>query len=489
MQATTPTSTPDILPFTSRARLRHLAPEERERLKQGTLRILEEIGVRIPSKKALSLFADHGARVDKDTQIVRIPSDLVQKAMSTAPRSFVLAGREKRLDLLLDGTRSYLCTEGCGVHVIDPDTRRMRASCKADVARSARIADALPLVGFYWPMVTAQDCGTTAPLHDCHAALHNTLKHVRGGTTVPPFLAKYIVETAVVAAGDRERLRRRPPINANICTISPLGHDANGLEAALMYAEAGIPVSFMAMPTMGSTAPASVYGAMLVGDAEVISGMVMIQLAFPGAPVFHSVLVSMMDPRTGGYIAEHTQPVKLLATELGHAWHVPSLGGGGVATDAVENGWQSGVEGGLGSLFIGLSGAEICGHLGLTAGAMILSPEKMIMDHELCLMAYELMNGVDFDAAGMALDVIRDVGPGGHFLMERHTVEHVRDFRISKLLHRRDEADAPLEPRQLAREVYQQIDQGHFPAPPPPAVVREMGRILSAADQEAEKRR
>jgi len=99
------------------------------------------------------------------------------------------------------------------------------------------------------------------------------------------------------------------------------------------------------------------------------------------------------------------------------------------------------------------------------------------------------MNGVDFDAAGMALDVIRDVGPGGHFLMERHTVEHVRDFRISKLLHRRDEEDAPLEPRQLAREVYQQIDQGHFPAPLPPAVVREMGRILSAADQEAQKRR
>ena len=104
--------------------------------------------------------------------------------------------------------------------------------------------------------VSAQDFGITAPLHECHAGLTNTLKHVRGGTTVHSQLAPYIVEMATVVAGSDPERRKRPPICANICTIAPLAHDVNGLESALIYAEAGIPTSFMAMPTMGSTAPA-----------------------------------------------------------------------------------------------------------------------------------------------------------------------------------------------------------------------------------------
>ena len=120
---------------------------------------------------------------------VRIPPDLVQKAMSTAPRSFVLGGREERFDLHLDGSCSYLCTDGTGVHVADLETRELRASRKEDVAMMARVCDALPLISFYWPLVSAQDYGVTAPLHQCHAGLTNTLKHVRGGMTVPPRLA------------------------------------------------------------------------------------------------------------------------------------------------------------------------------------------------------------------------------------------------------------------------------------------------------------
>ena len=156
----------------------------------------------------------------------------------------------------------------------------------------AQVCDALPMIGFFWPPVSAQDYGKTAPLHECHAGLTNTLKHVRGGTTVLPGLAPFVVDLALAVRGTREELRARPPICANICTIAPLTHDADGLETALVYAEAGIPISFMAMPTMASTAPATPLGALVQGDAEVISAMVLIQLAYPGAPVFHSIVTS-----------------------------------------------------------------------------------------------------------------------------------------------------------------------------------------------------
>jgi len=232
--------TPDIVAFPLPLKTEVLTESQLERIKAGTLRLLDEVGVHFPSQKALEIFADHGAKVDWETEIVRIPPDLVEKAMSTAPRAFVLGGREERFDLLLDGSCSYLCTEGTGVHVIDPETGEMRSSRKEDVARWARVCDALPLISFYWPPVSAQDYGVTAPLHQCHAGLTNTLKHVRGGMTVFPELAPYAVEMATVVAGSEEEVRKRSPINANICTIAPLGQDHDGIETALVYAEAGI---------------------------------------------------------------------------------------------------------------------------------------------------------------------------------------------------------------------------------------------------------
>ena len=155
--------TPDIISISSHNKIEILSPSEIDNLRKGTYQLLAEVGVSYPSKKALTIFADHGAEVDWDTNIVRIPPDLVDKAMATAPRNIVLGGREPRFDLTLDGSRSYLTTDGCGVHVIDLETREKRASRKSDVAMMARIGDAIPLVSFFWPMVSAQDYGKAAP--------------------------------------------------------------------------------------------------------------------------------------------------------------------------------------------------------------------------------------------------------------------------------------------------------------------------------------
>jgi trimethylamine--corrinoid protein Co-methyltransferase len=477
--------TPDIIPFPSR-KMEKLKRSDLETLQKGTLQLLLEVGVHFPSRKALTIFADHGAIVDWEREIVRIPEDLVKKAMSTAPRSFVLGGREERFDLTLDGKSCYLNTDGCGVHVIDLETRQQRSSSKADVAMMARVCDALPLISFFWPMVSAQDYGKTAALEECHAGLTNTLKHVRGGTTVPPQLAPYIVEMATVVAGSQERRRSRPPINANICTIAPLAHDADGIETALIYAEAGIPTSFMAMPTMGSTAPSSALGALVAGDAEVVSAMVLIQLAYPGAPVFHSIIPSLMDPQTGGYIGMTGIPFSILTVELAHAWNVPCLGGGSLAGDATDIGWQSGSDGGLGAALIPLAGGEICGDLGMLGSSMILYPEQIILDHEICLNALDMFNEFEFNELDMALDVIKKVGPQSHYLLEKHTRDHIRDFRYSPLLRDKDAEGNLRQPREAAIDEFKRIYATHQPEPLPDSVLKELDLILAAADREAE---
>lgn len=481
------TETPDIVPFPLPFKTELLTSEQLEILKGGTLHLLAEVGVHFPSRQALEIFAGHGARVDWETETVRIPPELVLEALSTAPRSFVLGGREERFDLLLDGSLSYLSTDGTGVHVIDLETRQMRPSRKEDVALIARVCDALPLISFFWPPVSAQDYGLTAPLHQCHAGLTNTLKHVRGGMTILPQLAPYVVEMATVVAGSTEALRRRPPICANFCTIAPLAQDSHSIAVALTYARAGIPISFMAMPTMGSTAPATPLGALVLGDAEVVSGMVLVQLACPGAPVFHSIITSLMDPRTGGYIGEVPVPMTMMAVQLAHAWNVPSLGGGGVASDAPDIGWQSGMEAGLGSAFIPLCGGEISGYLGLVGGSMILYPEQVILDHEICQNAYDLLHGFEFDRADLALDVIAQVGPRSHFLRQKHTRLHIRDFRLSRLLRQKGPDGNWRDPRQVALEEFKRISDTHHPQPLPKEVLVELGRILDAAEREAQR--
>jgi trimethylamine--corrinoid protein Co-methyltransferase len=478
--------TPDILPFTSPIKGEVLNESELEILKGKTLYLLEEVGVHLPSRKALDIFAGCGARVDMEKETVRIPADLVKKAMSTAPRSFVLGGREERFDLLLDGTCSYLSTDGTGIHVVDVETRKVRPSCKADVAQMARVCDALPLVSFFWPMVSSKEYGHTAPLHNCHASLTNTLKHVRGGTTVHPRLTPYIIEMATVIAGSVEERIKRPPINANICTISPLSHDKHGIESALLYAEAGIPTSFMAMPTMGSTAPATPLGALIMGDAEVISAMVLIQLAYPGAPVFHAVFTSIMDPRTGGYISEVPTPSYMMAKQLAHAWNVPCLGGARVSGDAPDLGWQSGFEVGLGAGMIAMTGAEICGLMGLVGSATTLYPEEMILDHDSILHVYEMVNNKRFDEIDLALEVVRDVGPRNHFLAQKHTRKHIRNFRLPSLLRQKGPDGKPRDPREAALEEFKRLDAIHHPQPLPADVIKELDHILDSAESEAE---
>ena len=477
--------TPDIISFSSHNKIEIMGPKEIDKLKKASYQLMAEVGVCYPSEVALKIFADHGADVDWDTSIVRIPPDLVDKAMATAPRDFVLGGREPRFDLTLDGSRSYMTTDGCGVHVVDLETREKRSSRKSDVAMMARVADAIPFVSFFWPMVSAQDHGITAPLHECHAGLTSTLKHVRGGTTVYPELAPYVVEMATVVSGSDAERRKRPPICANICGIAPLSHDGHGIETALIFAEAGIPSSFMAMPNMGSTAPASVMGAIIQGDAESVSAMVLMQLAYPGAPVFHSIITSLMDPRTGGYIGDTPLPVNFLAVQMAHAWGVPSLGGGSFSSDSPDIGWQSAFEAGFGASQIPPAGGDLCGYMGLMDSSMTIYHEQIMLDAEIARNVYETYKTREVEDLESTLDVIKEVGPQGHYMRQKHTRSHIRDFHFSPIFDQHDQDGNLREPREIALEQFKELEKNHHPEPLPEPTLKELDRILAAADKTA----
>jgi trimethylamine--corrinoid protein Co-methyltransferase len=478
----------DIKPIRPRLHLEVLNSDELTAIRSGTLHIMEHVGVSFPSRRALRIFAEHGALVDFERQIVQLPPDLVTEAMSRAPRSYVLSGRARGTDLLLDGTSSYFGTDGCGTLTVDFETGEPRYSRKDDVAKMARVSDYLSSIAFYWPMVSARDYGRLAPLHELDASFNNTAKHVQTETVMGPQLAQYAIRMAEVAAGDRDSMRARPPLSSLICTIAPLGQDKEGIEGAMVFAEAGIPVGFMSMPTIGSTAPATVGGALIVGNAELVSAMVLMQLVAPGAPVFYSLCASVMDPRTGAYIVGI--PEKYLCNtagvQLAHDWGVPTLAGA-FAMDSPEPAtWQLGRDSVYTALMVAQAGADMAEGLGMIKASTLLVPEQIIFDDEIYHTHRVLVEGVDVGADSLALEIIADVGPRGHFLAQNHTRRQVRKIWIPELTHPRPSLSGEpwLDVRKRARAKLDRILAEYEPEPLEETAQAELEVILDAAERE-----
>lgn len=481
------TATPALQPITPAYHLRILSDEQLLQMQSATLHILADVGIHCPSEAALSIFAAHEAQVDAGSHVVKLPSDLVLGAMSHAPRFYTMGARLPAFDLKLDGKSMYCATDGCGVEVIDFVTGERRPSRKEDVANMARVSDGLSSIGFYWPIVSAQDYPKTAPLHELDASYNNTVKHVQSETIMGRKLAQYALEMARVVAGDETTLRRCPPLSLLVCCIAPLGLDRDGMESALVLAEAGLPVGFMSMANVGSTGPATLAGTLVAADAEIVAAMTLIQLAYPGAPVFHSMMPGVMQPRTGAYLATALEGTLLypIGVELAHMWGVPSLAGI-FATDAQVPGWQSGSEATSSLMLCALAGAETGSGLGLLESCTLLTAPELLLDSDIYHRIRLETAGLDTSPAALALDVIREVGPRGNFLKHRHTRENMRRRHFSELTMQSTPGGEFRDPAEVAKERIDLILKNHYPEPLVLEQRRELSRILASADRACE---
>jgi trimethylamine--corrinoid protein Co-methyltransferase len=479
-----PSETPALQPIVPQYHLRILSDEQLADFRSATLEILEEVGNYCPSKKALDIFAEHGAQVDYETQIVKIPPDVVLEAMSHAPRYYTMGARDDAFDLKLDGTAMYCATDGCGIATIDFETGKRRPSTKDDCGKMALVSDYLSAIGFYWPIVSAQDYPHNAPLHELDASFNNTIKHVQTETVMGELPARYAVEMAKVIAGNEVAMKERPPLSSLICTIAPLAQDKDGLEAALIFAEAGIPVGFMSMAATSLTAPASISGTFSIGDAEIVAAMTLMQLAYPGSPTYHSLMTGVMHPKTGAFIgsAEKASLGYPVGTELAHMWGVPTLAGVGAVADTSS--WESALGVAASLLLCALCGAETGSGFGLREMCTLLTPEALVLDSEIYHTARSEASGLDTSRKAMALDVIKDVGPMGNFMYHKHTLDHIGGLGYFDLLSQPKDSGGYQDPIELAIEKTHWILENHQPDPLSDLQQRELKRILRTADQE-----
>jgi trimethylamine--corrinoid protein Co-methyltransferase len=475
-----------LAPLRSDFAVRFHDEAQMEPLRDATLRLLATTGMRFESPKALAILKNAGAAVDEGSDLVRLPRQLVEETLALAPREFTLGARDPSCDLQVGSGSTYGTTDGCGVQVVDWRTGERRSSTKADLEAITRMQDCLGSISFWWPTVSAGDCGETAQLHEIEAGWNNTTKHLMGmvqGET----LARAAVEMATAVAGGPEELRRRPVMSDLIGTVSPLLHDRDGIEAGLVFAEAGIPVCYVTMPNLGTTAPATKAGAFVIGAAEIVAAAVLHELAAPGSPVIGSVMQIYADPRTAGTM---TSPLddrcRFLATELLHSLGLPALGAFG-GTDAETPGsWLAGVETMLQLLQVPLDGCELFTGIGLTDTYQLFTPENLILDDDLYHRARHAFLDIPMDDESLALGVIDAVGPGGHFLAQPHTRRAMRSAVVRAVSQEiSDDGQHYRDPVEVARERAFDILDHYAPEGLAGDVQGELRRVVAAADAAA----
>lgn len=463
-----------------------LSPEDVRRIHTATLDVIETVGVRFPSEKALDLWEAHGAWVDRKTMVVRAPGHLIEEALRAAPPRYTLAARHPEQDLPLDGNHVYVGTDGCGVEVIDLETGKRRRSCLRDVADIARLVDALEEVAFHWVPVSAQDCpAEKRGLYEIRAIWANSTKHVQTESIYSEREARAAVEMAAAIAGGKEALRRRPPLSIMECTVSPLGQDGGSLEAALVAAETGLPVGFMTMASCASTGPATMAGTLVVGNAEVLSALALVELAHPGTPVFYAAAQTAMDLRTGAYTGGGPEDFLFGAVTnlLADFYRIP-LSMGSFATGAKEPNWQAGIENSLSTLMASLTMSDMLLGVGLLHGSRIWSYEQALMDGEIFRIIRKMMAGIIVDEETLALEAIREVGPGGNFLTHRHTRRHLSDLWVPTLMDRRPYEDWERKrdgARDWAAARAREILATHRPEPLDERLAAGLDRIIALA--------
>ncbi len=471
----------------------HIQPapaEEIEAIHEATLRVLQNVGVVFPDREARRLLADAGAEVRGDGGLVKFPARLIEEALATAPRDVLLAGRDPAADVRCDGAQTALTLDGTGAYTLDHRSGERRASSLADLGEACRVSDAVPEVAVVWNIVSASDVSpNTQVLEELATCLRNTGKHVQGevqrAVEVP-----FVMDILAAAADDGAWDAARPFFSIVYCPVPPLQHEPEMLAAAVALAREGVPMCIYSMGLAGATAPVTLAGAAMQANAEILSSLVLFQLARPGLPCIYVADTGVLDMRAGIYTA--ASPESLLLTQamvgLARRYDLPVMATG-LTGDANDLSAMSGSDAGMTALASMLMEPDLLVGAGMLDGAQMLSLPKILLDAEIFRACRRVCAGMTVDEAHLMEAVVAEVGPGGHFLKARQTRQFMRggELYVPQLMlrepyeswsaRRADEVER-------AKAAVDEILATHRPAPLPAGAEERIAALLAAASVE-----
>jgi trimethylamine--corrinoid protein Co-methyltransferase len=404
-------------------RIQMLSREQIASIHHTSLDILDRTGIVMKNETGRQLLLDAGARESKGR--IKIPEYLVMQAIASAPSRIPMHSRLGELTMPLEGDNVFFGPGSDCIYTLDIESGQRRMSTADDVQRIAHLCDGLPDLDFIMSMAIPSD----VPTMDHY--LHSFIRMIRGSTKANLYTAKDradmedIYRIASATAGGEAELRERPFLMLYAEPISPLLYNDESVDKLLFCAEKGIPVTYPPSPNTGGGGPITVAGALALGNAECLAGLVLTQLVRPGTPFLYGMNIAALDLKSTivSYGAPEW-PLGMAAwTELGRYYRLPVWGAAG-ATDSKVVDAQAGIEATATIMTAFLCRCNLNHDVGYIEYGTTSSMEMLVIADEIIRHVRFIMGGIEVSERTLAREAIHHANPGSGFLADDHTLEN-----------------------------------------------------------------
>jgi len=471
-----------------RPRLRFLSDDLLERILDEAYRLLETKGVTLHHEALLARLAEAGCGVEADSKCVRMPREVVEGAVRTAPSGIELWNIAGESCCDLSGDHVHFTPGSTAIKMLDTETHQMRPVSTDDMLRCGKLVEQLDAIDYAATAVVPDDVpkaiGDSIRLY---ALLKTTSKAiVTGAFTIEGF--DVMAEMHLAVRGTREALRQKPFTIFSCCPSSPLKWSTTTADNTARCAELGIPVEFIAMPLAGLVSPISLIGCVIQHTVETLSGIVISQVTCPGAPILYGGSPGVFDMRTmaATISAVEAQMIDCAYIEVGKYLGLPTQAYIGMS-DSKTLDAQAGFESGGGLYLAGLAGVNSVSGPGMHYFESCLSLEKLVFDAEICAMTRRLVAGLepreDFPADDLFDQLLREKT----LLTADHTLKYFRQEHCipGPVIDRTQLQDDTSPCPDLMRRARDEVE-GHLARYEPPDVLspeqrRDLEGVMTAA--------
>ncbi|MDR1915958.1 MAG: trimethylamine methyltransferase family protein [Synergistaceae bacterium] len=468
-----------------------LTQEEMEQIHSSTLQILQEVGSDIQHKPAREMLEKAGCSVKGKR--VFIPGGLVEWATRQAPSHIHVYDRDGDPAMDLGGRNAYYGTGSDCPTILDVNTGEHRSFTYKDMEDGAKIIDALPQLDFLMCCGLLYDFPSTSYEHQYAIMLRNSTKP-QVVTAASRESISNITKMAIAVRGSLDELAKKPLFIMYNEPTSPLNHTFEAVDKLIYCAENQLPTNYSPCMMTGATGPITNAGGLVQANAECLAGLVIHQLARPGSPIVFGGAMYNMDLKCmqPTYCSPESIVNNIALAQIGRdLYHVPTWGftgcSGGKVFDA-----QAMNESAQYIFAVGFAGVNLNHDVGFMNYGLTFSYEMLVASNETISQMRRVFDGVVLDRDHLALDIIKSVGPKGHYLSEEHTLKYNAEMWLPDLTDRGDleqwqrAGGTTFEQRVKARTI--DIIENYTPKPLTPEQDAEISEILKQADSAAEKK-
>lgn len=425
---------------------RFLTDFDVEKIKDASAYILEKIGVEINSKRILNKMKNAEFPVDFENKIVKFPEDKTYKyvSMATKSKDHTLFGRDLAKKAEFGRGKTNIMSSSGQYMFYDWEKDIRREPTTEDLISSAKISSYLENIDIVGALVLPTDLEPgIREIKQEIILLNSTDKPVSFWFTNGQ-KTKYQVEIMKVLRNGQGSLKDFPFCECFVEAISPLKFAKESMEILEVFTSEGLPVGFGPMAMLGATAPATIAGTVAQENAEVLAGIIISQVLNPGNPVTYWGIPHCMDFKTGNmsFGSPEQSLLAMSLVQVARSYGFYAVGVNEGLTDSnLINDSQNGFENAV-SMMSGIyAKADILAHQGICGQDSCGSILQLIVDNEYLSFLQRFFNFSNVDKDTIALDLIENVGIGGNFLIEKHTLEHFKNETYNPKLFNRDNWD------------------------------------------------